>query len=194
VLFLFQFNKREKGFKIFVAYQGFIIFVFLLLAFKIHCNKPVFFISHLFLIGEFILLSCCYHEILKEQYQKKIVKIAFITTSFILAIHFWNDTNLFIKINLLEVFLISFWIIVYAVFYFYNTLEFRTSFYISNMVLLVYQLGCVVFFFTGNLFFKHNTKLSLFTFDLSNVLTILMQILMFTDFIRSYKTKQKQSL
>ena len=81
--------------------------------------------SHYYFIMQFIFLSFFYIEILHLPIQKKIIKVGLISIPIILSIQYVLYPELIFKFNIVEVFICSFSIIIYATFHFYNMLNIK---------------------------------------------------------------------
>jgi hypothetical protein len=191
-LTLYFFNKLGKQFKILGNYSVFVFFILLILKITIYYGIRCFFISNIFLIGQFFFLSYFYYSILKNKLQRKVIQIAAYIIPLLLAIQYAFDYKIFLKFNLFEIYTISFFIIMYVIFHFYEMLSSdKYYFYYNSIATLIYQLGCVILFSTGNLFLAHNLKLSLFTFDLHSILSIFTHIFSFLAWNQFYNSKNK---
>jgi hypothetical protein len=191
LLCFYNFKKFEPSLKILTAYMFYLLLIGFAIKITFYFNKPIVFISHFFFIGQFFFLSIFYLNILKDVFQKKSIKIIMILVSIILIIQYIFDPNLLYKFNLFEIYVISFVIIVYVFYHFYEMLNAEKYHLYNSVSILLYQLGCVFLFSAGNLFLKNNPKYNLFTFDLNNILGIIAQIIVFVGW-RNYFITQKR--
>jgi hypothetical protein len=189
LLCMINFNKLGKAFKILCLYMGFICLFVVLLKFSYQINIHSFFVSHIFFLGQFFFLSTFYYEIMRENFQKKIIFYSQITLPILLIIQYLLHPELLNKFNLFEIYSISFLIIVFVLFHFYDMLNVEKYFFYNSVAILLYQLGTVILYSTGNLFLEHNPKLNLFTFDLINILGIITQGFAFLGWRNYYKTR-----
>lgn len=189
-LCLVNFKKFEPSLKILSGYLFYVLLIGIAIKIIFFFKKPIVFISHFFFIGQFFFLSVFYLNILKDVFQKRSIKYVMTIVSLILIIQFIFDSNLIHKFNFFEIYVISFAIIVYVFYHFYEMLNAERYHLYNSVSILFYQLGCVCLFSAGNLFLKHNPKYNLFTFDLNNVLGIIAQIIVFVGW-RNYFLTQK---
>ncbi|WP_240723450.1 hypothetical protein [Flavobacterium sp. GT3P67] len=154
------------------------------------CNN--LFLSHFYFVGQFVILSLFYEKILKEEYQKRIVKIGFIIGLLVLAIQYSTDVSLFIKFNLFEIFLTSFILIVFASFHFYNLLNEKKEFYYINMGILMYLCGSTILFLTGNLAIMLHSKFNKMPWILNSFLYIIYQVFILVEWKKSFSNKIRQ--
>lgn len=189
ILCMLNYNKLGFAFKILSLYMGFISMFVVLLKFSYQINIHSFFVSHIFFFGQFFFLSTFYFQIMREKPQRKFIFYTQIIVPILLIIQYFLNPELLNKFNLLEIYLISFLIIVYVLFHFYDMLNVEKYFYYNSVAVLLYQLGTVILYSTGNLFLAHNPKLNLFTFDLINILGIITQAIAFLGWRNYYKLK-----
>lgn len=181
----------ERSFRILAVYMGFICLFVVLLKFSYQRNIHSFFVSHIFFLGQFFFLSTFYYSIMKDNFQKKIIFYSQIILPIIIFIQFFFNPYLLDRFNLFEIYSISFLIIVYILFHFYDMLNDEKYFFYNSVALLLYQLGTVIFYSTGNLFLEHNPKINLFTFDMINVLGIITQGIVFYGWRNYYRNKSR---
>lgn len=176
ILFNNFYLNKKKALKIFILYLGvtFIIQVVSNVFFQLKINN--LFISHFYFIGQFIILSFFYFTILKENYQKKIVQIGFISCLLILGIHYLIDSSKFYKFDLFEIFITSFLVIIYATFHLYNLLNEKKEFYYLSLGILLYLYGSTILFLVGNITALLSFKYAEIPWILNSVLYIVFQL------------------
>ncbi len=151
ILFISQFKKENKPYKIYAIYLGVITLIEISLRLVIHFGYQNLILSHFYFTGQFILLSLFYLELLTEKYQKKIVKFNLIIIPLILMVNFFINPSQIHKFCMLEILLTSISIISYCTFHFYNMLSNRKEFYLINCGILIYLFGSTVTFLPRNL-------------------------------------------
>ncbi len=189
ILCFLNYNKLGDAFKIICLYMGFICLFVVLLKFSYQKNIHSFFVSHIFFFGQFFFLSTFYSKIMRDKLQKKVIFYTQIILPILLIIQYLLHPELLNKFNLFEIYTISFLIIVYVLFHFYDMLNVEKYFFYNSVAILLYQLGTVILYSTGNLFLAHNPKINLFTFDLINILGIVTQAIAFIGWRNYYLTK-----
>jgi hypothetical protein len=192
ILFFLSFSKQGKAYKIFILYLG-IIFVVQILA-KIYSAQNInnLFLSHFYFIGQFVLLSLFFKTLLKEKYQKNIVKAGLTLGLLTLGIQYWLDPSLFLKFNLFEIFITSFLLIIYSTFHFYNMLNEKKEFYYINMGILLYLFGSTILFLAGNLIVTLSSKMNKWTWILNSFLYIIYQLFILVEWKKSFSKKDIQ--
>jgi hypothetical protein len=189
ILFIKCFSKQGKAYKIFTCYLG-VIFIIQIISSALmerHINN--LFLSHFYFIGQFISLSFFYFTILKEEYQKKTVKLGLFIGLSVLGIQYVNDTSLFFRFNLFEIFIASFLLIIYASFHFYNMLNEKKEFYFINMGVLLYLFSSTILFLVGNLTVLLSPKMSKITWSLNAFLYIIYQLFVLVEWKNSFSKK-----
>lgn len=190
ILFIKGVRNHGKAYSIFTWYLGIIFLVQIssMTLKKLGINN--LYLSHFYFIGQFILLSLFYINILKEELQKKIVKVCLILVLSALAIQYVNDFSLFLKFNLFEIFITSISLILYATFHFYNMLNEKKEFYFINMGILFYLFGSTILFLVGNLTIVLSPKMNKITWILNSILYILYQIFILVEWKKSFSKKR----
>ncbi|AWI25776.1 hypothetical protein HYN49_07605 [Flavobacterium pallidum] len=182
VLFAYkiQYNKTAP-YRIFTLYTAIILIIqvasYTLSYYKVHN----LFLSHFYFILQFILLSLFYHALLKEKFQKKIVKMGLATVLLALSIQYTLIPGLFFKFNLFEIFLTSFTLIIFSTFHFYNLLNQKKEFYYINSGILVYLFGSTVLFLTGNLVSSLSSEVNTITWTLNAFLYVIYQLFVLVE-------------
>jgi hypothetical protein len=176
LLFAIGFFKQSKAYKIFTLYLLVIISVQLsaYVCAQRYGNNLI--VSHLYFIGQFIVLSLFYLELVKDQFQKKAIKIGFVLVLLTLGIQYGLKPDLLSKFNLYEIFITSFLLIIYATFHFYNMLDEKKSFYFVNMGILLYLFGSTILFLVGNLTAKFSANFNMITWMLNALLYAIYQL------------------
>ena len=191
ILFLKGVRNEGKAYKIFTCYLGviFIVQIVSMIMMKNHINN--LFLSHFYFIGQFILLSFFYINILKEKLQKKVVKFGLCLGLIALGIQYASDVSLFLKFNLFEIFITSFLLILYATFHFYNMLNEKKEFYYINIGVLIYLFGSTILFLVGNLTIVLSPKMNKITWILNSILYIVYQVFILLEWKKSFSKKRE---
>ena len=177
ILFAIKLNKKmSRSFFVFTIYLLVMIIIQAYTSYlkSIHLNN--LFLSHFYFILQFLLLSLFYLEILNNDFQKKIIKIAVPSCLIILGVQYYFNPDLFYKFNLFEIFITSFLIIIFSMFHFYNILNEKKKYYYINTGILLYLFGSTVLFISGNLISKLDLAPSKIVWILNSVLYIVYQV------------------
>ncbi|AWM12796.1 hypothetical protein DI487_02190 [Flavobacterium sediminis] len=182
ILFLLGLKKFvSRSYFIFTFYLSIIIIIQFFTAFFKRNGINNLFLSHLYFVFQFIILSFFYLSILKNKKQKKIVKYSLLLCPLILVIQYIFNPELFLRFNLLEIFLTSFLLIIFSMFHFYNILNEKRTYYYINMGILIYLFGSTVVFLSGNIISVLNFSTSKIIWELNSVLYVIYQILIMVE-------------
>jgi hypothetical protein len=189
-LFTKDFFKSKIGYKIMCCYLA---FVFLLqLAFKLTFKFQIenWFLSNVFLIGEFFIISYFYFCITKSNLQLKIIQFSVILFILLIAIQYSIDYTLFFRINPLESLFVSLSITTYCTFYLYEILDQKKLFYYNTIGALIYQCGSVFVFLGANLFLSSYKHVSIYLYNFHTVLAIVYAVFVIIEWrVNFYKTR-----
>lgn len=194
ILYAIRFSGKNKTYKIFTIYLLIIIAVQLSAkaCMKMHISN--LFLSHVYFISQFIVLSIFYLNLVKDQFQRKVIRIAFVLVLLTLAIQYGIKPELFLKFNLYEIFITSFLLIIFATFHFYNMLDEKKEFYFINMGILLYLFGSTILFLVGNLTIKFSKNFNMITWMLNAGLYVIYQLFILYEWKVSYYKAEKNVL
>jgi hypothetical protein len=194
ILFLKSIAHKGKAYKLFVFYLGLILIVQILSEILIRKRTNNLYLSHFYFIGQFIILSLFYFNLLKKvDLQRKIVKGGLVAVLLILGVQYFNDPSLFLKFNLFEIFITSFVIIIYAAFHFYNLLNEKKEFYYINIGILMYLFGSTVLFLAGNFMTSLSPEINQLPWIFNSFLYIVYQVFILIEWKKSYSKKKLNS-
>ncbi|MEN2402715.1 hypothetical protein GKZ90_0023215 [Flavobacterium sp. MC2016-06] len=194
ILYAVGFLKHGKAYKIFTIYLLVLIGVQAAAAILMRMKVSNLFMSHLYFIGQFISLSFFYLALVKDQFQKKAIKIGFVLVLITLITQYVLKPELFFKFNLYEIFITSFLLIIYATFHFYNMLDEKKEFYFINMGILLYLFGSTILFLVGNLTVNFSKKFNLITWMLNAALIVVYHLFILYEWKISYFENKKKKL
>lgn len=191
ILFLIKVNrKRPKSFFIFTFYILVIAFVQYFSSRLSGRGENNLYLSHVYFLSQFIILSLFYLEILENEFQKKIIKISVPFCLIVLGIQYYLDRELLLKFNLFEIFITSFLLIIFSMFHFYNILNESKKYYYINTGILLYLFGSTVLFISGNLLAKFDNSNSYIIWMLNSILYIVYQIFILIEWWKMFLEKK----
>jgi hypothetical protein len=190
ILFLSQCKKENKTYKIYTVYLGLIVFIELSSRVLIANGYQNLMLSHLYFTGQFVMLSLFYLQLLKENYQKKIVKFNLVVIPLLLIVNFSVFPSQLHEFSMVEILLTSITVISYSTFHFYNMLSHKKEFYLINCGILIYLFGSTVTFLPRNLHVTYGKSLSIVLTILNILLYIVYLIFIFLEW-RQIKTRNK---
>lgn len=194
ILFYRGFSKNRKAFQFFFYYLFTMFVIQIIVSLFQFFNMNNLFLSHFYFILQFILLSCFYLNLNMNDLQKRIIKISLFFCIALLVIQYTLDAEQFFKFNLFEIFITSFLIIIYAVFYLYNLLDQKEKkFYYINLGIIIYLFGSTVLFLAGDLLTLYALRLEISIWILNALLFIVYQILIFVEWKKNFSLKGVKS-
>lgn len=182
LLFIRVAAKQDKAFKIFTIYLMVMVLIQISTAVLQFLSMHNIFLSHFYLILQFILLSLFYLEILPVRFQKRVIKIAIPSCLAVLAVQYYLDATVFFRYNLWEIFITSFLIIIFAMFHFYNLLNEKKTYYYLSIGIFVYLFGSTFIFITGNLLVAMNNDFGHIIWIMNSLLYIVYQVYIFLEY------------
>lgn len=188
ILFLLGLKKFvSRSYFIFTFYLSVIIIIQFFTAFFKRNGINNLFLSHLYFIFQFVILGFFYLSILKNNVQKEIIKYSLLICPAVLIIQYILDIELFLKFNLLEIFLTSFLLIIFSMFHFYSILNEKKTYYFINMGILIYLFGSTVVFLSGNIIIVLNSSAGKIIWGLNSVLYAIYQGLIMLEWFNIKK-------
>jgi hypothetical protein len=185
LLYFIGFFKKEKAYKIFTVYILGVLLIDFISSnlwrwFKIY-NV---FMQHFYELFQFILLSYFYSLLLKTKTQLYTVYLILIILPVFLLSRYLLNPTLFFEYNLLESYLTTIPLIIYATMHLYNNLGEKSHFYYINLGLLFYLFTSTFIF----LLYKLITVLNLDVFsDVMVDINIVLQYIKFGFFFYQWK-------
>lgn len=181
ILFISKFKIENKPYKIYTVYLGVIVLIEILSRVFVSLGYQNLILSHFYFTGQFIFLSLFYLELLKENYQKVLVKFNLVLVPIILTIYFLINPIQLHQFCLIEILLTSITLISYSTFHFYNMLTNKKEFYLINCGILIYLFGSTVTFLPRNLYVIYGLSFNMVLQYLNIVLWGLYQIFIFLE-------------
>lgn len=174
------------AFKIFFFYLLAILIVQLITRYTRILHIDNLYISHYYFVGQFILLSLFFKQVLHNKIQKKIITsaltIILITTGIYYAIY---PSNYF-KFNVFEIVLTSIPLIVYCFFFFIQRIEGSNKKFIYVVAgFFLYILCSTLLFITGNI----RADIKKMIWYANAILYIVYQTLIFIEWYKHFRNK-----
>ena len=131
--------------------------------------------------------------LLKEKYQRKIIKLTLILVLSFLGIQYTIYPKLFFEFNLFEIFITSFSIIIFSAFHFYNMLNEKKEFYYINMGILLYLFGSTILFLVGNLTVTLSREFTKIPWILNALFYVFYQLFVLYEWKKSFSKKELET-
>ncbi len=182
------FIENNKAFKIFTIYL-FLTCVIQLITLYVgkFLHKPNLFLSHFYLVVQFIFLSIFYKELLKNKWITYLIIpfLGFLTYQYI------EDPSLFFRYNAIGISITQGVLIIYSIIYLYRCLQGQNLFLIINVGLFLYLISSTLIFASGNLIFNLDISESMnyLLINTNRILYFLFQILIFIEWRKNYYKK-----
>ena len=171
LFYFIGFFKHGKTYKIFTLYiLGVLIIDFVASNLWDWFEIYNIFTSHFYDLFQFVILSYFYATLLQTKKQLLTVYILLIILPVFLLSRYVFNPQMFFEYSLLETYLATMPIIIYATMHLYNNLGQKTEFYYANLGILLYLFSSTFiflfyelnsFFDRSNIFYKNLTAINL---------------------------------
>lgn len=189
VLYLRGYSFENIAYKYFTLYVLMISFaevLGLVLGKIFHVSN--LFVSSLYMVLQFGLLSFFYASLLKSNWIKIICGVVLL----ILIGQFIAEPNVFLQYNPFGIIMTHLLLVAFAVIYFYRSLNKTKEFIIVNIGVFIYLLASALIFASGNLVLildlSKNTGRALI--NVNRVLFFVFQVLICVEWYRNYRPKR----
>ncbi len=193
ILYLKSFVSQNKAFKIFTLYLVLlgVIQLTMRMSTKVWELDSNLFLSHYYFIGQFILLSLFYVQLLKFRWIYGILAIVLL----FLGYQYISNPELYHMYNPLGFFITHTIIVIYALLYMYRSLSGKKEFTLANIGIFMYLLSTALIFGSGNLIFNLEVpeSFSQLLVDINKVLFLAFQILIFVEWWKNYSIPKTKS-
>lgn len=189
ILFIKGFRVKTKALNLFTIYLLVIFIIQITSGVLFNLKIDNLYLSHFYFVFQFIILSFFYYEILNNIFQRKVIKIVVPLCLIILGVQYYFNLDLFYKFNLFEIFITSFFVIIFSMFHFYNMLNEKRVYYYLNTGIFIYLFGSTFLFITGNLINSLTDSFRGIIWILNAILYILYQIFIFVEFKNNFEKK-----
>lgn len=183
-----SYSNKSIAFKVIIVYL-FYTFVIQMIAHFLSANKiHNLFLSHYYFIGQFILFSYFYYLLLNKPIFKIIIIVVLSIVTTIIGVTYYNNPELYYTFNLWEIVLSFTPIIIYSLFYFYESFGVENKKYlILNSGVFFYLLSSTLIFSAGNLINSTGRSIGLPIWTLNAFLYVIYQIFIFIEWYRNFR-------
>ena len=183
----FKSNKKK-----FVAFEVFSLYLIGTLIIQLITNLLAdirynnLFLSHYYFIGQFILLSLFFKEILKKKPQKKTINLLLLIVLITLGIYYFLNPEMYFEFNQLEIILTSVPLLIYSLFFFIQKIDDSNKQFLYLISgLFIYILCSTLLFVSGDI--GVGSSLKRIIWQLNSVLYLLYQILVFIEWYKNFR-------
>lgn len=189
ISFFKSYRNKSVAFKIFSYYILTVLIIQLSMRYLKSYRIHNLFLSHYYFIGQFILLSFFFRQILRNKVQKKLIILVLISVLIILSIYYVLYPLDYFKFNIFEIVLTSVPLIVYCFFFFIQKIEDadKNFIYITSGFFL-YILCSTLLFTAGNIGIGAPAKK--FIWHINAYLFLFYQVLIFVEWYKNFRKPQ----
>lgn len=185
-------SKKTKPVKVFFIYNLVMLLIQMTSKVLFTLKMNNLFLSHFYFIFQFLILSYFYYILLEVPFQKRVVKIVSAITLLVLCIDYAWKPELFFSLNLLEIFVTSLPIVIYAAFHLYNLLNKEHYFYYTTVGLLIYLYGSTFLFLSYELIMIEIEEVAgVYTWFLNIFLYVIYQLFILKDLLKTRRHENR---
>jgi hypothetical protein len=193
LIYLKSFAYEGKAFRLFTIYLVFIGFITFS---QIYCTRILklesnIFLSHYYFIGQFIILS----RFFKELIHKKWIDIVMGLVLVVLAAQYILQPEIYPRYNKFGIFFTHLILVFFALQYLYKSLGEKSNYLWINTGIILYFTTTSLIFYSGNLVFNPSISMSSIQLisDLNSILYLVFQILIFVEWWKNHSHLQMKS-
>lgn len=152
-------------------------------------SKPNLFLSHYYFVGQFVLLSLFYKQILKRAIKKKLIILCLLIVSILVAIIYIVKPEEYFRFNLIEVIITSLPLVFFAFLFFLENLNFSKKFIYLNSGVFVYLIASTFLFSVGNYIVESKIakSISIYVWILNNIMYSIYLLLIFVEWYKNFR-------
>lgn len=185
-------SKKTKPVKVFLIYNLAMLLIQMTSKVLFTLKMNNLFLSHFYFIFQFLILSYFYYILLEVPFQKRVVKIVSAIALLVLCIDYAWKPELFFSLNLLEIFVTSLPVVIYAAFHLYNLLNKEHYFYYTTVGLLIYLYGSTFLFLSYELIMIAIEKeAGVYTWFLNIFLYVIYQLFILKDLLKTRRHENR---
>ncbi len=187
IIYLTRFVKQSNEYKLFTLYLIYIAIIQVLLYYHASVKISSIYLFHFYFIGQFILLSFFYKELLKTAFIDWILLLVLLY----LSIYYVINPQIFYEYHISGVLITQILLVFYSLYYFYKSLSSKRGFVYVNTGALIYFLTSVLFFASGNIIldFEFSLEFKKYVGIINDILYFIFQLLIFIEWYRNYRLK-----
>ncbi|WP_298767243.1 hypothetical protein [uncultured Polaribacter sp.] len=151
-------------------------------------SKPNLFLSHYYFVGQFLLLSLFYKQILKGAIKKKVINLCLLIVPILVAIIYIVKPEEYLRFNLIEVIITSLPLVFFAFLFFLENLNFSKKFIYFNSGVFVYLIASTFLFSVGNYIVEAEIAKSItsYVWILNNIMYSIYLLLIFVEWYKNF--------
>lgn len=190
-----SYRNKSMAFRVII---GYLLYTFIIQMFADYMSEHKIhnlFLTHYYFIGQLILFSYFYYLLLNKPIFKKIIIVVLSIVTTIIGVQYFNTPELYYTFNLWEVVLSFTPIVIYSLFYFYESFGVENKKYlILSSGIFFYLLSATLIFSAGNLINSADKYLSIPTWTLNAFLYVVYQLFIFIEWYRNFRKPETTSI
>ena len=190
ILYFKSFSGRGKAFKIYSFYLLVIFCIQIAAIYLARSGANNLFLSHVYFVLQFVLLSFFFRELFISRFFKKIIAWFCILALCLLVIQYIFTEDMLSRFNAPGMLSTSIVLIAYSVAYFYKLLDGKKKFLLVNAGILLYLVSSTLIFVTANLTNLLDRSQNKLLWILNSFLYLIYQILIFIEWRRNFSMKK----
>lgn len=184
LFFLKSIQNSSRTFQIFFCYLLFSLIIQTTTEYLFIIKVNNLFLSHYYFIGQFILLSLFFKQVLKRILLKKIVSIILVVVLITIGFYYINYPSKYHQFNVFEIVITSLPLLIYSFFFFLEKLENPNRKYIYVISgFFLYILCSTLLFTVGNV----KAEIKKLIWYSNAILYIIYQVLIFVEWYKNFK-------
>ena len=149
------------------------------------------FMSHYYFIIQFVLLSIYFFNIIKSNKLRKVIKYTSIVALFSLIIQYLTTPVIYNSFNQFEILVCSLPLILYSVFFLFQTLDSKDRKYIFvNSGIFIFILSSTLIFSAGNVMLDLSSEVNNIIWHANVSIYAIYQILIFIEWYKHFRKKE----
>ncbi len=190
IIYFKSYRGKSIAFKIFTFYLLFCLIIQLTTSVVRLIGEKNIFLSHYYFVGQFILISIFYRNLLKKYIYKNLVLVLMFLVSTFLIIFYIKYPDRYFRFNIIEIVITSVPILTYCFLFLLQKIDHpeKKYVYISSGILL-YLLCSTLLFVSGNI----EASIKRYIWYSNVILYLVYQILIFIDWYKNFRKKELSS-
>ena len=193
ILYSYHFKRLESPLKNITIFLQFIFCInsggVVLSAYRINN----LFLSHIYFVGQFILLSLFYKKLEFNKKQLLYLNYSLVIIPLVLILQYIIFPHCIFKFNEIEVIICNFTLILFSLFHFYNCIGEKTKYFYLNSGILIYLSFNTIIFSTGNLMVHIGAKVNKYVWIFNSMIGLMFQILILIEWYKNQKRIESDS-
>ena len=187
IVYSIGFSRSRGAYRVFTTYLIAIAVIQIMMTIYVFNHMNNLFLSNIYLVVQFVLLSLFYGVLLKSS----LVKITSLVLTLFLLGQYINDWSLIDRYNSLGISISQVVIIFYSVIYFYRSISKKAVFIIANIGIFLYLICSTLIFASGNLQYEISETGYMLLLQLNTTFYLVFQILVFVEWFKNYNIFKK---